>query len=237
MKPSKLCLLPTLLCGVLMVPASQANTANHGVYAKAGFFGVGAGYAHSVFENLTVRSDFTTVGTIERNDSAGRLDYKASLKANQLGFYGDLFPFGGAFRLTGGVLVRKLQMSAEGRPNAAGSIAIHKMKVADYGPDDWLSGQVKFPSVAPYLGIGWGHESTLKSGLDFVFDLGVALGKPKTTLTISDSLRDKLETVAGLFGSSAAEQVEGQRRELADTVDRMKFFPQLYVGLSYHFKM
>jgi len=229
MKKVKLC-LPAVLCGVLLSPAAQAQ----GVYAKAGFLGAGLGYSHSLSDSFSVRTDFTTVGTIKRDRSEGRLDYSARLKANQLGAYGDWFPFGNGFRLSGGLHVRKLQVDAEGRPNQAGTITINNT-VVGYGPGDVVKGRVKFPTVAPYLGIGWGHHGKQEAGFGFVFDLGVAFGKPKTTLEANDSLRNKLEIAANFGGTTAAAEIEAQRRELADTADKVKFFPQLYVGVSYRF--
>jgi len=62
-----------------------------------------------------------------------------------------------------------------------------------------------------------------------------APSKPKTTLEVNDSLRSKLEAAANVGGTRAAAEIEAQRRELADTADKVKFFPQLYVGASYRF--
>jgi len=228
------CLPAFLLATCLTAPLAQAQTADHGVYAKVGFLGAGLGYAYSVSEQFSVRTDFTTVGTISRNRTEGRLDYKASLKADQLGVYGDWFPFNNGFRLSVGLHARKLEVKAKARPNASGSVTINNTEVA-YGSGDEASGRVKFPTVAPYLGIGWGHHSGAKGGLDFAFDLGVSYGKPKTRLNTNASLTAKLEAAAAANGTTASAELETQRRKLADTADKLKFFPQIYVGLAYRF--
>jgi len=105
-----------------------------------------------------------------------------------------------------------------------------------YGGDaDTAHAKVKWPTVAPYLGIGWGHHASRGPGFGFIADIGVSFGSPKTELTISNLLRDKLEVVAAAQGSSAASEIERQRRELADDVEEVKVIPRLFVGVSYRF--
>jgi len=71
--------------------------------------------------------------------------------------YGDWFPFANGFRLSAGIYLRNMEAKAEGRPTAAGTVRVNNT-VVGYRTDDTLSGQVKFPTVAPYLGLGWGHH-------------------------------------------------------------------------------
>jgi len=204
-----------------------------GVYAKAGILGAGLGYSHRITDSMSVRIDATTVGSISRQRTVGSIGYKAKLKADQLGLYGDWFPFANGFRLSAGMYLRDMEVKAEGRPNAAGSVTVNNTTV-NYGAGDALSGRVKFPSVAPYLGLGWGQRSAQEPGFGFVFDLGVSFGKPKTTLTANTSLTAKLNAAAG-FGATAASEIEAERRELARKANKLKVFPHLSVGVSYRF--
>jgi len=130
--------------------------------------------------------------------------------------------------------VRKIQLDAKATPNEAGNITINDTTVS-FGPGDFVEAQVKFPTVAPYLGIGFGHHNDKTTGFGFVFDLGVSFGKPKTTMNVSDNFKNKLDIAAALNNTTAAAEIEAQRKELADTADKITIFPHLYLGLSYRF--
>jgi len=221
--------LSVVFCGASLPTHAQ------GVYTKTGVVGAGLGYFHGVTDTFSLRTEFTTAGKFKHNFTSGAIDYRASLDADQLGVYGDWFPFGNGFRISGGVHARKLQAQAQGRPNANGQIIIHNTTVK-FDPTDTLTGRVKFPALAPYLGIGWGYHNAQKPGLGFVLDVGVSFGKPSTSLMVSASLTEKLDAAAEKAGNTtAAKEIEGQRQKLADTVGKFKVFPQVYAGVSYRF--
>jgi len=223
-------LLP-MACGLLLA-AQSANA--HEIYAKAGFPGVGAGYAYSLNEYIGVRADFSSLGTISRNGEAGKLHYDADLKADHLGAYADWFPFGGRFRLSGGLHSRTLEVVADGHATH-GTITIGNIDIPYGGKTETAQARVEWPKVAPYLGIGWGHHASRGPGFGFIADLGVSFGSPKTELTISDPLRKKLDALAPAIGSSADAEIERQRHDIADDVETIKIFPHLFVGISYRF--
>jgi len=224
-------LLP-VACGLLL--AAQSASAQE-VYGKVGILGIGAGYSHSINQHFGVRADFSTVGTIDRDGTADRLDYDAEFKANQLGLYGDYFPFGGSFRLTAGLHSRKLEAIANGRANDGGIINIGGFPVQVLSDDDTAQAKVKWDSVAPYLGIGWGHHAKEGRGFGFIADIGVSFGSPKTSLTISDSLRNKMDALGPSLGLDTNEEIEKQRKEIDDDVAGISIFPHLFIGLSYRF--
>jgi len=208
-----------------------------GVYTKAGIAGVGVGYFHGVTNHVSLRSDFSTVRKLSRDVASRVSSYTVSLDANQWGIYGDWFPFGNGFRLSGGMHVRKLQVQAYGQP-ADGVLTVRlgpfKWPVK-FTPKDTFTGLVKFPAVAPYLGIGWGYHDTQKPGLDFVFDLGVSFGKPSANLIISDSLQAKIQLARVLGAASVDALLNGEQQKLNDTANAFKVFPQVYAGISYRF--
>jgi len=204
----------------------------HEVYAKAGFLGAGIGYSYGFSEYFNVRTDYSTIGTYKRTETANKLKVKAKLKADQLGLYGDWFPMGGAFRFTAGLHQRKLEINAEGKPKGGSYTINNTTVVAD--PNDRVKGKVEFPDTAPYLGIGWGHQSN-KPGFAFIADLGVSFGKAKTKLHVSDSVRNKLAATLGGSAAAADAEIRQQRKELDDEVGGIKIWPQAYVGISYNF--
>jgi len=226
--------LLSVACGLLL--AAQSTSAQE-VYAKAGILGMGAGYSHSVNQHFGVRTDFSTVGTIDRSGTAGKLDYEAELKANQWGFYGDYFPFGGSFRLTAGLHSRKLEVVANGRHDGS-SIFIGNINVAGLLDElDTAQAKVKWNSIAPYIGIGWSHHAKQSKGFGFIADIGISLGSPKTSLTISDDLRYKAIGAIFLSGSNmdVDTEIEKQRREIADDIEKFSVFPHAFIGISYRY--
>jgi len=223
-----------MACGLLL--ATQSASAQE-VYGKAGILGIGAGYSHTINENFAVRTDFSTVGTIDRNGTAGQLDYDAELKANQLGFYGDYFPFGGSFRITAGLHSRKLEVVANGRHDGS-SIFIGGINVAGVIDElDTAQATVKWNSVAPYLGIGWSYHAKQSKGFGFIADIGFSFGSPETSLTISDDLRYKAIGAIFLSGSNmdVDTEIEKQRREIANDIEKFSVFPHAFIGMSYSF--
>jgi len=226
------------LAAALLLAAPLAATAQddpaRGVYAKAGFLGVGLGYAHSINNRFGLRADFSTIGSQSRKGSWGNLRYQAKARANQLGAYGDYFPLDNGFRLSAGLHLRDLKIDGSPRADAAGTVRISNVRI-NYGPDDWAKATVKYPSVAPYLGIGWGHHASRAKGWGTVFDLGVTLRSPKTSLTLSDELYRRVDAGARMLGSTADAEIDAQLQKIKDKADDFKVLPQVYLGVSYRF--
>jgi len=222
-----------LLAAPLTVLA-QGTEAARGVYAKAGFLGVGLGYAQSIDDRFGVRADFSTIGSQSKKGTWGQLRYSAKTQANQVGAYGDYFPLGNGFRLSGGLHLRSVKVDATPRPNAAGTITIHNVRV-NYGPDDWARAEIKYPTLSPYLGVGWGHHARRDKGWGAVFDLGVSLRGPKTSLQLNDAFYQRLDAMARMAGSTADAEIAGQLDKIKDKADDFKILPQVYIGVSYRF--
>jgi len=207
-----------------------------GFYTKAGLLGAGLGYFHGITDHVSLRTDFTALSGSRHHLTSGPAAYSARLNAQQWGVYGDWFPFGNGFRLSGGIHVRKLQALVYGHP-VDGKITIDHAPVK-FEPGDTFTGQMRFPAVAPYVGIGWGYHDMQKTGFGFVFDLGIAFGRPSANLRISESLRRKLDLaiITGRPGAAcAANALEGQRKKLLRIASRFSVFPHIYAGISYRF--
>ena len=101
-----------------------------------------------------------------------------------------------------------------------GTVTINHVQYDASG--QWAKGTIKFKSVSPYLGLGWGHRPE-RGGFGFFGDLGVAYGKPTVTLNVSDGLRQ-----AAGDANIAAEQAT-----LQDKANKAKFFPVLRIGVDY----
>jgi len=234
---SSFVLLSTACAALLAVQPVSASSNPHEVYVEAGLFGArGIGYARSFNDILGVRVDFSKLST-GHSLNIGQYRYDAALTGRQLGAYADWFPFGGKFHLSAGVSSRKLEADVDARFKSEKTILIGRVPVNYDGETDWVKAHLKWPGIAPYLGLGFGHSTIQRAGFGFVTELGVTLGAPKVQLGISDALRAKLEVVTSIpdSGTTADAEIERQRRELADDVSKIKVFPHLYIGVAYRF--
>lgn len=199
---------------------------NHGVYLKGGFLGAGLGYGYGINEKFTLRGDFTTAGSYSRTNEIGNVDYDLKIRNNVGTVSVDFFPFDNGFRLTAGVGLRDTRMSGY----ASGG----EFQGVQLGLGDSVYGKLKWPTVAPYLGLGWGHNygQGTKAGWGFVADAGVYVGKPKVSLWANDSAMAKLDAQTGGNGQSLLDQ---ELDEWKDEASKMKLFPVIHVGVSYRF--
>jgi hypothetical protein len=220
------CVVGVALWGTLSGAQAQS------IYGKAGFLGMGVGYAQGVTQSFTLRADVVTAGSFGLKASLGEFDYKARLRSTQGGAYADWFPFDSGFRFTVGVSVRDTRADIEARSNIEGTITVGDFSIP-FRSEDEARAQVKLPSVAPYVGIGWGHDvKRQKPGWGLVADLGVAFGRPKVSFEVNDAVLAKLDFVTG--GNGQAE-VDKQREAFKDDMSRFKIFPQAYLGAAYYF--
>lgn len=205
----------------------------HEMYVQGGLLGAGVGYAYGFNERLTFRGDVTTMGTFSKDFSTNDMKYKGKLRNNVGTLYADWFPFDSGFRLTAGVGFRDTRIEAHGKPSAFGSLKIGGERIG-VSPDDSAKAEVKYPSVTPYLGIGYGHNvgQHAKAGWGFIADAGVYYGKPKVSFDVSESVMNKLNAATRGRGEEA---IEKEKSELRDKIGKFNFIPALYVGVSYRF--
>jgi len=245
----------SIACAALLAAqcASASSHNPHEVYVEAGLLSSkGIGYAHSFNDIFGVRADFSnSIGG--RGLDVGKYHYDAALKGRQMGAYADWFPFGGKFHLTAGLHSRKLEADVDASFKDGMAIEVGGIPVANIDKNDWVKAKLEWPTVAPYLGLGFGHSTAQRSGFGFVTEIGVTIGAPKVQLSISKSLREKVDhvvngTIPGFpdgptvppdrnpwSGFNPDDEIENQRRELADDVSKIKVFPHMYIGLAYRF--
>jgi hypothetical protein len=203
----------------LLGGAAQAGE----VYGQAGIPGLAVGYAHTVNEQLGLRADAATSGNYKKDSTESGIAFTAKAKYNRVGLFADFFPFGGRFRFTGGLTLNKASLDLSSKFDGATPVTVNGKTVTP-AAGDYLNGQLKFPNVMPYIGIGWGHQAR-EAGLGFVADVGVSIGTAK--LTTSTNL-------VGRYGITQAD-VDAKTAEIEDAVGKIHFLPQASVGLNYRF--
>lgn len=214
------CVLATLLmCG--MPSGALAGES----YVKVGLPGIVVGYAHSVNDQLGLRVDAGTTGSISSNRSESDVPYRARLKYNRVGLFGDYRPFGGRFRLTAGLTVNDASLKLDSRFDGATEVTINETTITPSAAD-YFRAHVKIPRLTPYFGIGWGHQPR-ETGFGFVADVGVSIGKPK--VTVDQNLTDNHPSLI------SQEDVDVETRQLKDKVGKLRVLPHVALGMSYRY--
>lgn len=201
-----------------LLPQAQAGE----VYANVGLPGIGLGYAHPIDSRFTVRADFMTLGSRSKSTTEEGIRYDGRYKLQRLAVLGDWFPFGGSFRLTGGLSSNQYKVTLDAT-GANGSLTIGDRTYTTTAADG-LKVEVKFPGVTPYLGIGWGHQSA--SGWRFGADIGALVGRAKVNATVRGALASEPDIQANL---------DKELAELRDGVGKVRAIPQLSVAIGYSF--
>ena len=207
--------LSLTLC--LAAGAAQAGE----LYSNIGFPGVMLGYSQPLGPLFGVRADYATVGNVKDRRTEDGIEYDTKLKLNRAALLADWFPFGGSFRLTGGITSNqyKLDMLATG---AGGSLTIGNTRYTTTANDQFRV-QVKFPSSTPYFGVGWGHG--MGSGMRFSFDVGAKFGKATVSYALSGPISQQVSQA----------DIDAELKELRDGVGKVRAVPQLTFGLGYSF--
>lgn len=213
---------------LLVLPAATllaacACTAAHAgeVYANVGLPGVMLGYAQPLSPDFTLRADVATLGRHRKHTTEEGIDYDTKIKADRFALLADWFAYGG-FRLTGGVTFNRMKadLVAQGNGTAVNLGGTNYTLTSS----DRLDVKIEFPRTTPYLGIGYGHQ--LGQGIGFTFDLGASIGKAKVTETHSGPV---------LSNPAAQADIDREMAELRDGVGKVRFVPQLSVGMSVRF--
>jgi hypothetical protein len=163
-----------------------------------------------------------TIGHLSHSYSATGIDYDGTLKADRVGLFADLFIAGG-FRLTGGATFSNARYEATGHGNA-GTITIAGHQYAATTADG-VEANVKFPTVMPYIGIGYSPSLVARRGWGFMFDAGLSIGKPTVTGRVTGPL-------AAIVPQADVDQ---ELSNVRNDVSKLKGIPQLTVGVSYRF--
>lgn len=226
------------------VSMGSAAAENLEVYGKAGIPGVGVGVGYGVSDNVTVRADVSTLGTISRDFHHRAFDFDSKLKTNKLNVHADYFPMqSNAFRLTTGLGFGRTELTATGKSEGKSKQTFKldgKTYEVDLTSNDTLDVKVKYPAVSPYFGIGWGHDVKRKKAGEWGFtaDLGFYAGKPKTSVSINSDLRDKLVSSQGGTEEAVKEldyRLAQETNKVKDKVEKFKVIPAVSVGFTYNF--
>lgn len=178
----RFCLL-ACLPSLLLFPTT-ASAAEFGLGLRAGTQGFGLEAAVSPIKLVAVRAGGYMYDYSDSFEEGG-IDYDGDLQLESYGVLVDIFPTGGKFRLTGGLLSSQNKVEILATPTQDVEIGGTTYTPQEAGT---LSGVVDFDSsAAPYVGIGYGNVA--RGGrVGFLFDLGlVKQGSGDVTLVSTSS--------------------------------------------------
>jgi len=211
------------LTALVGLPFSRGE-AQVGFAARASTLGVGAEVSFRVGRVLGVRIggnylNFSRSATIED------IAYSVTPHLENGTAVVDLYPLGGSFHLSGGVMLNR----NEGTMVAT---LAHDMQIGDrtYTPSEVgsLTGTVSFNRTAPYVGLGFAGRSRVA----VLFDLGVAAtGRPIINLVGTTNL-------TGPEKDQFDANVASERAKIETEVDKhsfLKFHPVFSLGLKFGF--
>lgn len=214
-----------LLAGLSLGVSAEIGRHTTRVYTDIGTQGLGIGVAFGMTDSIDARIGMNSLkGSGSFNGDSLTTD--ATLTFNNLGLYGDYYPFGGGFRLTGGVQTGKNAVDIKGK--FSGTVTVNGNTYAA-APGDSIDGKIDLGSTAPYIGLGYSSRGDQSSaGLSLNFDLGVRMGTADVSLQAT-----------GFNSLSAAQRTQlnadltKERAKLEDDVKVLKTYPVLSLGLSY----
>jgi hypothetical protein len=217
-------LLVLALCGSF---ATAAHADGTGVYLNGGTTGFGLGVTTGT-NSLTGRLSFDTwKRTFTQSDSNG--NYNVDLKLQNVAALMDWYPFAGSFRTTLGLVANgnKATLTATS-VNGQYTFNGQTYTASDVGS---YSGEMKFNSMAPYLGIGWGNPVATAKTWGLMSDIGVLFqGSPKVTSTVTCSTALTPTQCTALQNDVAAGAAQ-----LESDLKNYKYYPVISIALSYHF--
>lgn len=214
----------TAMASAVLAMAAMGQARADGIYSSIGLPGISGGYLHTVNDKLGLRAEAGMSGTIDKTDTSSGIRFNAAMKYNRVGLFGDFHPFSGGFRLTGGVTINRATVALRSRFGSGTTVTING-KTATPSSTDYFNAELKYPTLMPYVGIGWGHQAKPSGGFGFTADVGVSIGRPK--LTVDTNLVGQ--------GGITQDDVDVKTDELYDDIGDIKLLPSASVGVNYSF--
>ncbi len=150
------------------------------------------------------------------------IEYDYELKLMNISALLDFHPFGGGFRISGGILFNSNEITADAIPSVSYEIGDETYTVTDVGN---LTGKIDFEKIAPYFSLGWGTSYKKESGLGFLIEIGAAMqGSPNVEFTADGVIADD---------PTFMDELAKEQENLSDDLKSYKIFPVVVIGLNY----
>lgn len=207
---------------VLAAGAPASAQTGMAVAGRAGTLGIGAEASLGLGPLVGLRAGFA-IQPWEPSRTFDDLEFTLDLASPSFQGLIDLYPLGGGFRLSGGIVRFGSEHEVRAEPVAAVDIGGQTYTPEQIGV---LSGLFRTKKTAPYAGIGFGRLGG-RLGPGFVIDLGVAFqGAPDVQLGASGPIAALPEFQANL---------RDEERTIEDDAEVFRFYPVLSFGFVFGF--
>jgi hypothetical protein len=193
---------------------------------KIGTTGLGLEMTFGINPFLNLRGGFN-YGSFTWGQEFGNVDYDADVTMTSVPLLLDVHPFGGQFRITGGLYLQPgTKADLDATPSEPTQIGSHT-----YNPDTigTLTGEIEVSSaLTPYLGIGFGNTVGEDQLLTLTLDIGVIFQSYDVSLDSNGAgMTAKLDTFR--------EDLKKEEALLQEDADNWKIFPVVAISLAWHF--
>ena len=212
-----------------------------GVGVKVSTLGIGGDLAVPVTRKTNARIGFNAFNFSQSLSSNG-IDYKGQLGLRSVQSQFDIFPFGGGFHLSPGVMVYNgNNLKANASVPAGQSFDLDTATYVSSAADPLTgSGKMSLNKVGPMFTLGWGNLVSRKPGkhVTFQFEAGfVYQGSPDIKLNFSGTACDPNGLGCQKVASNAQFQSDllKEQNRLNDKASPFRFYPIVSTGLGYRF--
>lgn len=218
--------LRILLC--LVTAAAGAGGAHaQSVAARFGTTGFGAELGLGFNEFVAVRGSYGA-GSFNYDVTESDIRYTTKVKPSVGILTLDVHPFGGWFRLSGGLGLNNTH--ADGTADSTtGTLTINgtTYTTSEVGT---VQGKITFAKTSPYLGFGWGAPARSQGGFYFTSDFGLVFSKATGSVTGTCAASLPANTCAALQADLNAEA-----QQFKQEVEKVKYYPVVTLGVGYRF--
>jgi hypothetical protein len=213
------------LLALCCLTALSTQVHSQDVYAGLGLPGLYTlGFSQPVASGWGFRGEYSSGLSYSGTGSDNGIKYDASLKASRAGVYADWFPFGSGFRFVGGLTANDIRFNMNSQGTGTASINGNTVNMAGH----FFNVSLKYPTTSPYLGIGYGHQTSTK-GLGFYADVGVTFGM------FTADVNTDLSGVSGSGGAITQADIDAQKQKMNDSLAGFRYLPSVSLGLIYRY--
>ncbi|WP_428312141.1 hypothetical protein [Hydrocarboniphaga sp.] len=236
----------TLVATISAAAPAHAETPPIAAGFRVGTLGIGAEGTIGVNDYINVRVPFNLFSYSDSRNEDG-IDYDGKLKLQSFGAQVDVHPFKGSFFLSAGLFANgnKLKLHASDPTGEEEYDIGDATYVSDTSDPLDLNARMKFNSVAPYAGLGWGNPILGDRNLYFRLEIGAyfqgagkidmkATGSAKNQDDDSASFKVDGDTPEAMLFQANLEQ---ERSDLEGDIKDFKIYPAISLAIGYRFKL
>lgn len=219
--------LAAVSCETYFTTADAATTYTYGIGLQAGTLGLGPDFNVGFNKHFGIDLGLNAYNYKHSMTQSG-INYGFKIKLDTVHLLANWYPFGGVFHLTAGLVDNGNKITGDATPTS-GTFTINgdTYQASQVGT---LNGQIKFPSIGYYLGVGWGLSYTPRSPWGFNFGIGALYqGKPKVSLSNSGS------NLSGAAYTKLQQDIAAQQAKTQSDVNGFRWWPVARIGVYYKF--